>query len=208
MKIMEQYSHRKLISILMLMAFFLLMFGNHIISLTHPDEVFYIETAKEMVKYNSWLTPMIFDEPQFEKPILAYALFAFAIKFFGLTPFVARFFPALFGMLGVGVMYWIGWGLFRQKRTAFLSGFMMGSCFIYMALSRAVLTDMIFSVLIAISLGFFVWAYYDQKRVNRRLFFCFVFSALAVMTKGLLGLIFPAATIFIFLITQSDFGFM
>ncbi|MCA9406078.1 MAG: glycosyltransferase family 39 protein [Candidatus Omnitrophica bacterium] len=205
---MEHYSHKKLIGILVLISFFLLMFGNHIISLTHPDEVFYIETAKEMVKYNSWLTPMIFDEPQFEKPILAYALFALAIKFFGLTPFVARFFPALFGMLGVGVMYWIAWGLFRQKRTAFLSGFMMGSCFIYMALSRAVLTDMIFSVLIAISLGFFVWAYYDQKYVNRRLFFCFVFSALAVMTKGLLGVVFPAATIFIFLITQRDLGFM
>jgi len=70
-KNVEQYTHKRLLFLLGIISYFLLMFGNGIIALTHPDEVFYIQTAKEMVQYNSWLTPMIFDEPHFEKPFLA-----------------------------------------------------------------------------------------------------------------------------------------
>src|SRR6185295_5576673 len=91
-------SHASLIFILVLAAYFFLFFGNGAISLTHPDEVFYIQTAKEMLARHSWLTPYIFDKPQFEKPILAYDMFAAAVRAFGLTPFAGRFFPALFGM--------------------------------------------------------------------------------------------------------------
>lgn len=92
----ERNHHGIYIAVLLVLSYFLLMFGNGIISMTHPDEVFYIQSALEMIKYNSWLTPMIFDEVQFEKPFVCFALFAFIIKYFGLTPFNARFGPAFF----------------------------------------------------------------------------------------------------------------
>ena len=76
----EGKNHAFLIGILVVLAYTLLMFGNSIVSLTHPDEVFYIQSAKEMLAHNSWLTPMIFDEVQFEKPFLSFALFMVAIK--------------------------------------------------------------------------------------------------------------------------------
>lgn len=82
----ENRSHWMLCFILLVCSYFLLMFGNGIVSLTHPDEVFYVETAKEMLAHNSWFTPIIFDNVQFEKPFVAYSLIALAIKFFGLTP--------------------------------------------------------------------------------------------------------------------------
>ena len=66
----ESKSHGILLAILGILAYFLLMFGNGIVSLTHPDEVFYIQSAKEMLAHNSWLTPMIFGDVQFEKPFL------------------------------------------------------------------------------------------------------------------------------------------
>jgi len=80
---------------------------------------------------------------------------ASAIKWFGLTPFVARFWPAFFGIIGVGITYWLAWMLFQRKRLAFISGLILSTSLIYIALSRAVLTDMIFSVLVVISLAFF-----------------------------------------------------
>jgi 4-amino-4-deoxy-L-arabinose transferase-like glycosyltransferase len=97
----EKRRHAELILILSVIAYFLLMWGNGIVSLTHPDEVFYVQSAKEMVSHNSWMTPLIFDQPQFEKPILFFWLLALGIKFFGLTPFIARFWPALTGKLSV-----------------------------------------------------------------------------------------------------------
>src|SRR3989338_6943220 len=154
----EMLSHKKLVGILMAAAYVLMM-GNGFVSLTHPDEVFYVQSAKEMVQHNSWLTPLIFDAPQFEKPIFFFWLLALNIKLFGITPFVARFWPAFFAILGVAVTYWVAWMLFERKRLAFLSGLVLASSFIYLALARAVLTDMVFSVLVTATISLLYAAY-------------------------------------------------
>lgn len=195
----EQISHRRLSGLLGVLAYFLLMFGNGQLSLTHPDEVFYIQSAREMVEYNSWLTPMIFGDIQFEKPILAYALFAAAIKFFGEGSFVARFWPSFSGMLGIGVVYWISWMLFGRKKMAFFAGLILASSGIYIVLSRAVLTDMIFTTMVSASIGFFYLAMNDHRQHVRGTMWGFFFTALAVLTKGILGFVFPLATIVMYL---------
>jgi hypothetical protein len=97
----EGKKHLFLIIVLCVLSLFTLMIGNDGVSLTHPDEVFYNQTAKEMIAHRSWLTPYLFGQPQFEKPILTYWLLIVAIKIFGLTAFAARFMPSLFGILGV-----------------------------------------------------------------------------------------------------------
>ena len=204
----ESKGHFWHVSILLAISYFFLMFGNGLLSLTHPDEVFYIESAKDMLRHGRWFTPMIFDEVQFEKPFVSFALFAAAIKWFGLSSFVARFWPAFFGIVGVLTVYWIAWLLFRQKRLAFLAGLILSTSFIYVALSRAVLTDMIFSIFVAITMGFFVLAYFRPEYKSAGLIFCAVFSAIAVLTKGLLGFLFPTATILIFLIFERNLKFL
>lgn len=204
----KQQKHIVLLGILLAMSYIFLMFGNDIVSLTHPDEVFYIQSSKEMLAHNSWLTPMIFDSVQFEKPFLSFALFNLAIKVFGLTPFAGRFWPSAFGMFGIGAVYWIAWTLFKRKRLAFLSGIILMSSFIYLALSRAVLTDMIFSVIVAVSIGFFCYAYYSRKYKNAGIIWCCVIAAIAVLTKGLLGFLFPFSTIAIFLLYKKDLSFL
>jgi len=204
----EQQHHWILLSILMGIAYFLLMFGNNIVSLTHPDEVFYIQSAKEMLAHHSWLTPMIFDGVHFEKPFLSFALFALAIKWFGLTSFAGRFWPSLFGIMGVGVVYWIAWVLFKRKQLSFFAGLIISSSFIYLALSRAVLTDVIFSVFVAVSIGFFCLAYYNRKFKQSGIILWFTFAAIAVLTKGLLGIVFPVAVVVIFLLYKKDGTFL
>ena len=200
-------SHFKLIGLLVVLGFFLLMFGNDLVSLTHPDEVFYTQTAKEMIQYKSWMTPYIFDHPQFEKPILFYWLLVLAIKCFGLTAFAARFWPAFFGILGGVVTYAIAFMLFRKKETALLSCFVLYTSVIYLVLSRAVLTDMVFSVWIVLSLAFFYYGYFQPQRRGGAILWCFVFSGLAVLTKGILGFVFPFTVICIYLFYKKDFSY-
>jgi len=48
----DQKDHVVLIGILAVLSYFILMFGNGLVSLTHPDEVFYIQSAKEMLAKN------------------------------------------------------------------------------------------------------------------------------------------------------------
>jgi 4-amino-4-deoxy-L-arabinose transferase-like glycosyltransferase len=204
----EGVKHWVLVVILAVFGYFMLMYGNGSVSLTHPDEVFYIESAKDMLRHNSWFTPMIFDEIQFEKPFIAFALFMTAIKMFGLTPEAARFFPALFAIIGVIGVYGLTWILFQRKRAAFLAGIILGSSFIYMALARAVLTDMIFSVWVLLSLFAFAYAYYRPKFTDLGIYISFVFAAIAVLTKGLLGICFPATAILLFLICNRDLKFL
>ncbi len=204
---MHKFSHGKIIFALIIVSYFLLMFGNSAISLTHPDEVFYIQTSKEMMIRQSWSTPYIFGSPQFEKPIFAYWLFIFAMKLFGITAFGARFMPALFGILGVIATYVISFLMFRNKKISFLSGIILATSFIWLALSRAVLTDMIFSVWVILSLGSFYYGYVERSRKNLGIIFSFVFAAIAVLTKGILGIIFPFGVILIFLLYKKELKF-
>jgi len=204
---MSQWSHGKLIMVLLGIGYFFLMFGNGIVSLTHPDEVFYVQSAKEMLSHHSWLTPMIFDQPHFEKPIFFFWLLAACIKWLGSNPFAARLVPALFGILGVLVTYWIAFMLFKNKRAAFLSGVILATSFIYIALSRAVLTDMVFSILVVIALAFFYYGFINQYQRKWGIVLCFVFSGLAVLTKGALGILFVFVPIAAFLGFKRELKF-
>jgi 4-amino-4-deoxy-L-arabinose transferase-like glycosyltransferase len=184
------------------------MMGNGMISLTHPDEVFYAQSAKEMLEHGSWMTPYIFDAPHFEKPILFFWLLMAGIKFLGATSFVVRFWPSLFGIAGVLVTYRIAWQLFQSKRVAFLSGVILSTSSIYIALSRSVLTDMVFSVWVVLALACFLDGYASHQRKTRGIIGAFFFSGMAVLTKGALGLCFPWGIILLYLFLKRDVMFL
>ena len=84
-------------------AIFLLFFGNGSLLITDSVESNYALTAKEMVLGGDWLSPQIYGRYWFDKPVLFYWLTALGFKIFGFTEFGARFFPAVFGMLGLGL---------------------------------------------------------------------------------------------------------
>ncbi len=184
------------------------MFGNSLVSLTIPDEVFYAQTAKEMLKNHSWMTPYIFGQPQFEKPVLLYWLLKTAFLIFGLTSFAARFFPALFGMIGVLATYFIGlWG-FKNQKKAFISAGVLMTSGLYVGLARTVFTDLVFSVFILLSLLSFYWGYSFRSRKAPGILLFFVFAGLAVLTKGPLGLAIPLLTAIAFLLIKKDIKFL
>ena len=123
----EVHKNTKHIFILVVLAYFFFMFGNGVVSLTNPDEVFYAQTAKEMAKHSSWLTPYLFDAPNFEKPILLYWLLRFGFILFGVSSFAARFFPAVFATIGVIAVYFLGLVGFKDEKKAFLASLILSS---------------------------------------------------------------------------------
>jgi len=189
---------------LVIVAYFFFVWGNGIISLTSPDEVFYVQTAKEMVRHCSWMTPYLFDAPQFEKPIFLYWLLRIAFVLFGVSSFGARFFPAVFAAIGVVGTYCFALFGFGDRRKALLSSLILASGGFYIGLARTVFTDMIFSVWILLALLSFWAGYVRNSRQNLGVFLFFVFAGAAVLTKGPLGLIIPLCVVGIFLAVRKE----
>ncbi|MBF0489896.1 MAG: glycosyltransferase family 39 protein [Candidatus Omnitrophica bacterium] len=194
--------------LLLLLCISLYFVGNNLFHLTDPDEVFYSLTAKEMALRNESLTPYIFHQPQFEKPILTYWFLKTGFSVFGDTPFAARFFPAVFASFGVLAVYILGLLGFANERRAFLGAIVLGTSAFYIAMGKTVFTDMIFTVFILYSLLSFYLVYCNPKVKLKGILAFYLFAALAVLTKGPLGLLIPEATVVIFLLYRRDLAFL
>jgi len=198
----------KRISILFLICYGLFFFGNNLFSLSDPDEVFYSLTAKEMAAKNEWVTPLIFGQPQFEKPPLTYWLIETAFKTWGESPFTARFFPAVFAALGVMAIYFLGLMGFKDERKAFLSAVVMATSAFFAGMGKTVFTDMIFTVFILGAFTMFVLSYTDRRREGIGFIGFYVFCALATITKSPLGFVIPQLAVILFLLYQRQINFL
>ncbi|MFH1878627.1 MAG: glycosyltransferase family 39 protein [Candidatus Omnitrophota bacterium] len=187
------------IAILSAISGFLFLFSLGRMPLTDPDETFYAQTAREMVEHNEWITPTIFGDPQFEKPVLYYWLIEISYKVFGISEFAARFPSALFGILGVIGIYFLSRLLFSPLCGLF-SGLITATSGLYLVLARACVTDMVLMVFVLYCLLFFLYAWKDRKFSYYILSSCM--AAFAVLTKGPIGLLIPGVVIFSYIVTD------
>jgi len=192
-------NERFLIAVLILFGVSLFITGLGSMPLTDPDEVFYAETAKEMLNRDEMLTQYIFDKPQFEKPPLYYWLCIFSFKAFGINEFSARFPSAILGILGILGIYLLG-KLFINIRVAFLSGIILATGILYAALARACVTDMLLCVLILYAFLFFFYGYFAERKKVKWYLLSSIFLGLSVITKGPIGVFLPVVILGLYLI--------
>jgi 4-amino-4-deoxy-L-arabinose transferase-like glycosyltransferase len=186
---------------LLVLCYVLFQFGNGAVSLTDPDDVFYADTAKEMLAHHSWLTPIMFDQPQFEKPPLYYWLLMFAFQLFGVTAWAARLVGVITGFGAVATTY-----LFARKvandRVGLISSIVLATSIWWIGLARVVLTDLLFSVLFMGALyAFLIWYR------NRRSVWLWTFglcTGLAALAKSPIGLGLAVIIVVVFLILERD----
>lgn len=113
-----------------------------------------------------------------------------------ISEWVVRLPNASVALLGCLLLYVAGRWLF-DRRTALLSAIILASSLLYFALARMVTLDMTLSVCLSGSLLFFLMAVNNPPNQQRRFLFygAYGFAALAVLTKGLIGLLFPTMII-------------
>ena len=90
-------------AVLVLLALLALFVGvdNMQRPLAHPDEGRYSEISREMAATGDWVTPRLNGIKYFEKPPLQYWASAAAFRLFGESPFTARIYTALAGLLAL-----------------------------------------------------------------------------------------------------------
>ncbi|MEI8345009.1 MAG: glycosyltransferase family 39 protein, partial [Candidatus Omnitrophota bacterium] len=166
-------------------------FGLGRAGLLDPDEPFYSLTAKEMVQQNETATPLIFGQPQFEKPILFYSILYFFFKLMGVTELSSRMGPFFGGILTVLVTYLWGRVLFRRKAPALVSALVLATGAQFLVLSRIVLTDMYLCLFVTAALCAFSIGLRFERWRSLAWHAMFLLCALGFLTKGPLGILLP-----------------
>jgi 4-amino-4-deoxy-L-arabinose transferase-like glycosyltransferase len=174
--------------------FFTFMLGNRPLSV--PDEGRYVEISREMVATGNYLTPRLNSVKYFEKPVFFYWLEALSIKLFGLNEFTLRLWPALFALFGCLAIAVAGARLFGRL-TGILGATVLATSLLYYGLSRAIILDMPVSILLTIALLSFLIGTHEAPGLKRRFYMWgfYAFAALAVLTKGLIGIFIPGMVI-------------
>lgn len=186
------------------LTFLLLFFGTAIfqflgrLPLLEPDEGRYAEIAREMLEKMDFITPHLNYVKYFEKPPLLYWLNALSISLFGRNEFAARFPTAVAGLLGILLTYHIGRKIFG-RREALFSALVLGTSVGYLAQGRMNIIDMTLTFCMTAALGCFLIAVQDREKRKGLYFHLFyLFAALTVLAKGLIGLVLPGAVIFFY----------
>ena len=176
--------------------------GNALIKVTDPVESNYALTAMEMLQSGDYVSPRIFGNYWYDKPVLFYWELMAAFSLFGTTEFAARFFPSVFGLVGVVMAYAFASRLY-DKKTGFVAALVLVTSLEYFYLSHAVITDMTLFVFFSATLMLFYLAYSEGR--PRLYYGAYACAALAVLTKGPVGLVLPGLIIVLFLLWRRDF---
>lgn len=176
--------------VILLGVFYAIWIGSY--PLFPPDEGRYPEVAREMVVTGDYITPRLNGVAFLDKPILYYWLQASAIKMFGLNEAALRFWPAFMGVLSCLFVYLAGRQLF-SRRTGILSAAILATSPLFYGGAHYANLDLEVASLISITLLCFLMATQaTTARWRTSLFLlAYVFSALACLTKGLIGIAFP-----------------
>ncbi|MBU0688531.1 MAG: glycosyltransferase family 39 protein [Gammaproteobacteria bacterium] len=200
------FSRRTLL--LMLLALVVIWFGNlEYRKLIKPDEGRYAEIPREMVVSGDWVTPHLNDFKYFEKPPLQYWATAVAYEVFGEHQWTSRLWTALTGFLGILLTGFVGMRLFGRAAGLY-AALILGSSTLYVLMAHVNTLDM--GVTFFITLGIFslLLAQHEQAIPYRRnwMILAWAAMALAVLSKGLMGLILPGAALFLYAAFNRDMG--
>jgi 4-amino-4-deoxy-L-arabinose transferase-like glycosyltransferase len=166
------------------------------------DEARYAEVIREMLINKQWLVPHLNNHLYPDKPPLYFWLTAFIYFFTGtINPFTFLII-SLIGCLGcVITTYFIGKLLF-DTMSGFISALILEGSLLFLISTYIVRMDTLFTFFIILSFYFFILGF---QRHNRGLYtWSYVFSALAVLCKGPLGLVLVFIPAVLFLAFKSE----
>lgn len=175
-------------------------------TLIKPDEGRYAEIPREMVVSGDWVTPRLNDLKYFEKPPLQYWATATAYTLFGEHQWTSRLWAGLTGFAGLFLVWFAGCRLFGREAAGYAT-LLLGSSMLYVLMSHINTLDM--GVTFFITLGIFALllgqAENDVRCRRNWMLLAWAGMALAVLSKGLMGIILPGTAVFLYCLVQRDF---
>lgn len=195
------------------------------IGLVDETEPLFAEAARQMLETGNWVTPYFNGETRFDKPPLIYWLMAIAYQVVGVNEWAVRL-PSALSAFGLTVFLFfvlVRFGVsplatrsqFRQRHwTSLIGAATLALSPEFMIWARIGVSDLLLTGCMGSALLCFFMGYVHSETVPEKPFFHFnippfwyigfyVFTALAVLTKGPVGLVLPGLIIIVFLLYQK-----
>jgi 4-amino-4-deoxy-L-arabinose transferase-like glycosyltransferase len=138
-------------------VFICLFTGLGAFGLVGPDEPRYAWIARAMAETGDWVTPRLYGQPWFEKPILYYWTAAIGFRLNLPAEWAARL-PSAFAALAAAVAIgWLGWKHYGSEgklleQPALLAPLIFSTSVAAIGFSRAATPDMLFSAFITLAM--------------------------------------------------------
>jgi 4-amino-4-deoxy-L-arabinose transferase-like glycosyltransferase len=196
----------KLLLPVLVLTIFFAFFRLGSVTLFDVDEAVFSEATKEMVESGDWITPTYNGENRYDKPILFYWLMAGSYTIFGINEFGARFPSAVAACLLIYSLFFFT-KHFQDETTALYAAISCVLSLSFFVYSHAAVTDMTLTLFISLSLfSFYFSVAGSEKNKGKDTLYSYgfyLFSALAFLTKGLIGIVFPFGIALIYMIATE-----
>ncbi len=204
-------------SILILVCLGLFFFKLGSAPIFDLDEGLYATCSRVMSDSNNWITPFLnsmvpgkhplVKVPFFEKPIFIYWIGAASIRLFGTNPWAVRFPVAIISLVTTLLIAQTGSRWFGA-RAGFLAGLVYATSPLTILDARQFTTDCpvtLFFTLQMLSFFYALEAYMvgNYSRMRWMAIGFWLTSALAILTKGAVGLILPPIAFGVYLLVRS-----
>jgi hypothetical protein len=196
---------------LILLAALVIWCGNlEYRKLALSDEGRYSEIPRFMAQSGDWLTPRLNGIKYFEKPPLQYWATAAAYKTFGEHHWTARLWPALTGFAGLLLVFFAGARIYGTAAGVY-AALVLGSSLLYSGMAHILTLDMGLAFFMAVAMAGVLLGLDPRTAVVARKRWLLVAAAgcaLAVLSKGLIGIVLPGAVVVLYMMVKRDFGLL
>lgn len=174
--------------------------------LFNPDEGRYAEIPREMAASGDWVTPRLNGIKYFEKPPLQYWATVIAYKAFGLNEWSVRLWPALTALFAVGLVWLAGARLFGRKQGRYAVMVLLSSPY-FVVFGHIATLDMGVTAFLTLTLVSFLMHQAAPAGTTRRdvwLLAMWIGMALAILSKGLIGMVLPVGALIFYTLLSRD----
>ncbi|HZC65027.1 MAG TPA: phospholipid carrier-dependent glycosyltransferase, partial [Candidatus Dormibacteraeota bacterium] len=149
----ESPASRILWTLLIAATLYVCYFSNlGVLGFVGPDEPRYAWIARAMAETGDWVTPRLYGQPWFEKPVLYYWEAAVSFKVFGVSEAAARLPSAFSALLGTLALAWLAWRIYGRDTARWFLIFLPSSVGM-IGFSHAAATDMPFAGMITVAMA-------------------------------------------------------
>jgi len=180
----------------------------YVVGLSRPAllddaDTVHAEAAKEMLQRHDWVTLYVNGVRYLEKAPLMYWSVAVSYSLFGISEWSTRF-PLMLGVLAT-ILATYGFGRWAfGGEGGFNSGLVLATALGPYLFTRFLIPDVLVGLWLTLTFWFFLMSLEQPKPTRLICWGLASVCALNVLTKGLIGLVFPAVTIGLYLFLTGD----
>jgi 4-amino-4-deoxy-L-arabinose transferase-like glycosyltransferase len=174
-------------------------------SVVDNADAVHAQASREMLQRNDWITMYVNGVRYLQKAPLLYWLVATAYQVFGFNAFAVRFPTVVAIVLLCWITYVFGRWAYSQKVGFYAAAFLVFCCGMFL-FTRTMIPEALLTLLFTTAHLCFIKAFFGTGTSKRFYYGFYIAIALAVLTKGLIGIVLTVSPVFLFLLLTGNLG--